>query len=450
MHKDWIPNYIPPENNYINTDHIERETSLYDYVNYGYEGLGEIYSSADLPKDLYEFIDSQLERFKVPKPIPKLIESAAWDATVALNNWDPYAFFMGHTDVIVTEDWQVNTFELMNDDNRPMEIEPENIETFKLIPNNDEFFFRYAIDNPGLHVLADSMKSDSGELLFDGMYAADIIEQGIKGEDIHDDDAFQRASEPEKKWLIEHSPRMVTVPHIDTSFKYLKLEFWEPTDHPGEQHSGKWVKCNEPNLYAYRALKKGAEYKTKGNINPLDIVEFRERFEAEDFNARSYSTRLDYYRLISWATIVWMFSPMARKFRKESFNIYNACYEDGGGECMMYCGTVYSKKYYNKVPRPPRSCYICGLASWCVDITMIDGTIRSLCEKHVNGNIPAKAPINCGTRACRHVECPHHIYHGRKDAKALVYRDVGVINQRIRQNRNLLKANDQMQMQLLN
>lgn len=435
-------NYIQPENNYINVERIEKETSLHDYVNYGYEGLGEIYTSEDLPKEIYTFVREQFDRFNIRTPTDSILKDAIWDAVVCMNNWDPYSFFMGHTDVVVTGEWQTHTYEL-NHDGRPVELEPENLDTYKLVPDNDTRFFEYAYNNPGLEALSEQVIVDDA-LMFDGFHAADLLNDGINGQSIFDNDSFERASAEDQNWLIANSPDFKEVPHDRFMFEKYKPQVWEE-DFDG----GEWKEA-EIGLKLYIYLKEGGECKTKWNVDLMKNKEFVEHFEAELYNFKCYNTRLDYFRLAGWAAMIWMLSPMARKWRSQYFNIFSACYTNNAGECIMYHGTVYEKMHYNKIERPPKSCYVCGLSSWCVDVTMLEGTVRCLCEKHVNGHIPVKPPVNCGTRSCRFVECPHHMYHGKKDGKALVYRDVGMLSTRARVSQALLEASGHQNQKLLN
>ena len=445
--------YVPQENNYIGVREIQKESSLHDFINIGYEGLGSIYTSDDLPKELFEFIESQFKRFNVPLPPFDLIRDGAWEATVAVNNWEPYAFFYGHTDVVLSEEWQTCTFEILDDDNKPVELDPENLETYKLIPNNDQRFFDYVMANPGLNNMSTIVLNPDGSRDFDDFYGADMIESSLTGVDIHDESIIDRTSEKVREWLIEHSPKIRNVPFIDIDFnKQSELYFWdEDEDARGDcPKSGKWERA-QIDLKAYMAIKSGSEHKWVGSNLTLDM-EYEARFSAEHHNYKVWQTRMDYFRLAAWATIAWMFGPYARDFRYRFFNIFEACYKEGaeGGECIMYSGTVYERKYYTKTERPARSCYVCGLSSWCVETTYIEGTTRYLCEKHVNGNIPTVPPMNCGTRSCRYTECAHHVYHGRKDAKALVYRDYGSLSRKVKENRLLAQASDPEQLKLLN
>ena len=111
-----------------------------------------------------------------------------------------------------------------------------------------------------------------------------------------------------------------------------------------------------------------------------------------------------YADLVTWAAFAWMIGPAGRAFRAGMSYIFDVCYTYG--ECILYEGCIFSPQQYRVVKRPPQSCVICGLDAWCVEMVYIEGKTRYMCEHHVNPTPRSK--FHCGTKFCKHTECPHH------------------------------------------
>lgn len=110
--------------------------------------------------------------------------------------------------------------------------------------------------------------------------------------------------------------------------------------------------------------------------------------------------------IIIWLSFAWIISPMARQWRALMHEVIDTCYNTG--EAIVHEGNCYSSEEFVKELRPPTSCCVCGLDSYCVDLTYVDGGVKHICEKHLNGNIPGTVLFQCGTKICKYSECPNH------------------------------------------
>ena len=113
--------------------------------------------------------------------------------------------------------------------------------------------------------------------------------------------------------------------------------------------------------------------------------------------------------LVVWCAFVWIIGPLGRDFRDTFCYIFDACHAQG--ECVLYDSCIYSPQEYLVLERSPKSCVICGLDAWCVEMVYVEGTTRYMCEHHVNPE--AISPMHCGSKLCRFTECPHHPMTGK-------------------------------------
>lgn len=293
---------------------LYNNTTLYDWVQNSGVGLGGIECSHDLfDPGIIEFIKSQLDRFSIIHPPLEMMLETAFRVLQVIDFGDPYSWFYGTTEVDMSPHWQSFTYEIRDIDGKWHEADPENLETFTLVPGQSEEKFFEIMGQPGLESLpfglGDMIKSEFGD-------------DGSCGENV---------------WL--------TLPD-EVKQEILRL----------------------------------------GNVDA-------------------------YFNLIIWASVAWFFGPPGKDFR--AYNpIYEACFAHG--ECVLYKGFVYAREDYRKVLRPPQSCVVCGLDSWCVELVYLDDTNRYICEYHLKGK--GSGPYTCGTRMCRYVECHHHPYYGQEHA----------------------------------
>jgi hypothetical protein len=113
------------------------------------------------------------------------------------------------------------------------------------------------------------------------------------------------------------------------------------------------------------------------NISPFVVSELKAMAEIAGAEVAPF------IELGCWAAAVWMMGPLGETFRQCHFYIYDVC--SYYGECIVLNGCVYSPEDYTKQARAPRSCVVCGLDSYCVDLVYVEGVTRHLCEFHVNG-----------------------------------------------------------------
>lgn len=134
-----------------------------------------------------------------------------------------------------------------------------------------------------------------------------------------------------------------------------------------------------------------------------------------------------YFELAAWATFVWIAGPPSRQFRSMRHEIFSACFSYG--ECILAEGVVIPPTHYVKLPRAPRSCYKCGINSWCVELTQDEaGGARRICEHCLNHDMPKFNGATCGTKFCRRVECQHNPYNGSSTGLRDVYKGGQLFN----------------------
>jgi len=147
-----------------------------------------------------------------------------------------------------------------------------------------------------------------------------------------------------------------------------------------------------------------------------------------------------YFHWSAWAAWCWLIGPPGREFRYNHNDIFWSCFN--GGECVIYDGFIIGPEQYRKIQRSPSSCDVegCGLDSWCVELSQVGGKAIRVCEFHLNGNLPLYEGATCGTKACRHVECPYNSLHGQNGGLAAMYRKSGQLTHLARQGKPALPA----------
>lgn len=115
-----------------------------------------------------------------------------------------------------------------------------------------------------------------------------------------------------------------------------------------------------------------------------------------------------YFELAAWAAYAWLIGPPSRGFRIYHNDIIDTVVQDG--ECILVDGNIISPKFYNKIDRPPMSCYKCGTQVWCVEHIQIGNHSGYMCEACLNFDMPKSKFTNCGSRYCTFSSCPNHPY----------------------------------------
>lgn len=122
----------------------------------------------DVPEDCYEFCESQYERFGIPCPPRSVIQNGAFASFYLLDGHDPYVLLSGITDVVWTDDWSKNAYEIIDFKNKYWEVDIGSISTFKHLPGNDELVFNDIMSKPGLDALPiNYYTEDLREILFE-------------------------------------------------------------------------------------------------------------------------------------------------------------------------------------------------------------------------------------------------------------------------------------------
>lgn len=119
--------------------------------------------------------------------------------------------------------------------------------------------------------------------------------------------------------------------------------------------------------------------------------------------------KLAYFELAAWAAVAWILGPLGRQFRYNYHDICNVVMDHG--EAILVDGSVLSPKYYRKLSRPPRSCMVCGLPSWCVEMIGSPSGSRYMCEHCLSEGMPISTLSACGSKRCLLTACRHHPYH---------------------------------------
>lgn len=112
------------------------------------------------------------------------------------------------------------------------------------------------------------------------------------------------------------------------------------------------------------------------------------------------------------AGLVWFCSPLSRNFRAKNHDVFAAVLENG--EAIVYNGGIYSPEDYTKIPIPPTSCFKCGLDSYCVELVHgVENGAINVCNHCQTGGVLKFQDATCGSKFCKHIECPYHKYNGQ-------------------------------------
>lgn len=149
-----------------------------------------------------------------------------------------------------------------------------------------------------------------------------------------------------------------------------------------------------------------------------------------------------YFELSAWAAWCWLFTNEGQDFLFRNHDIFWTCGEHG--ECIIYEGVIIDPTCYKKANRPPQSCEMCGVDAWCVDLVMLKGGSRFICEHHLNGDAPLYEGATCGSKSCRYVECQHHPYYGQEAGLAKTLRQTGQLVRMTQSSRELLDSGPQV------
>ena len=113
-------------------------------------------------------------------------------------------------------------------------------------------------------------------------------------------------------------------------------------------------------------------------------------------------------KLAAWAGYAWLIGPPGSGYRDLMDIFYVASRH---GECILLDGCVISPENYRKLGRSPLSCHKCGIASWCIEMCLVDGGTRYICEHCLSEGMPKTRMATCGSKRCMQTICPHHPYY---------------------------------------
>jgi hypothetical protein len=112
-------------------------------------------------------------------------------------------------------------------------------------------------------------------------------------------------------------------------------------------------------------------------------------------------------KLAAWAGYAWLIGPLGSRYREQMDIFYVA---SRYGECILLDGCVIAPDSYKKLERSPLSCHRCGIAAWCIEMCLVDGGTRYVCEHCLSEGMPRTQMATCGSKRCMQTICPHHPY----------------------------------------
>jgi hypothetical protein len=129
-----------------------------------------------------------------------------------------------------------------------------------------------------------------------------------------------------------------------------------------------------------------------------------------------FPTKKDYYDAVEFAAasaLIWLASPLAASFRGTVLELASVLQESG--ECIVYDYYILSPDSYEKIPIPAKTCGMCGLHSFCVEMSPYAGTATMpVCNFCISGRQdPIIREATCGSRFCKYIECPNHLFGGQ-------------------------------------
>lgn len=153
---------------------FEQQLSLADWCNETGNGVIGYQSPADLPEEMFDFIDSQFKRFGIPViPDGKLFRDiTGWGAFAAyyyVDSINPYALLTsGISDVDWSDLGHTHAIDVINTwKNTRKEADPDLLEIFTPVEGQSENFFNHAMAHPGLDALPYNMGEEIKWILFD-------------------------------------------------------------------------------------------------------------------------------------------------------------------------------------------------------------------------------------------------------------------------------------------
>jgi len=113
-----------------------------------------------------------------------------------------------------------------------------------------------------------------------------------------------------------------------------------------------------------------------------------------------------YFNLAAWASYAWIIGPLSRRFRMDRHHVFAEVLQYG--EAILSDGCVIPPANYRRLVRPPLSCHECGVTTWCIELVVVDGGTRYICEHCASEGMPPLGLATCGSRHCLLSNCQHH------------------------------------------
>jgi len=142
----------------------DKTDQIWEWVNNS--NVGVMGFDGTIPIECLEFCVEQYNRFGVPvhPDMYDVIRIGAGSAFYHCECNDPYALFWEVSDVNITNEWSMYTYEIRDGDRR-FEADPECFETFRYVPGQCEEVFDHIMSHPGLAALPGCVGSELSDIL---------------------------------------------------------------------------------------------------------------------------------------------------------------------------------------------------------------------------------------------------------------------------------------------
>lgn len=214
-----------------------------------------------------------------------------------------------------------------------------------------------------------------------------------------------------------------------------KLEIFEPS--PGRDRAFFDAAYLNPGLEHLPGYPDGR--RIQEIIYDYDMYHYVPDEVVKDLAARTGGVDSDsfkaYFELAAWAAFIWMVGPLGSRWRVEQHDAFWLC--ETQGLAVLYEMCFLANTHYKILKRAPKTCCVCGLDSYCVDVVFLEGAHRYICEKHFNPEV-THGRANCGSRFCKYVECFNHPLYGATGGLNQVLRSGGMLTQRLQSNQMLV------------
>lgn len=321
--------------------------------------MGVDQGMVEVPEVMKQFIDHILqdrEGINLPEPLKgEFLQTISYIALRYIDWWDP-RFALMYSNIAETSDWCRNTYLLERYTTEGRERGPiqkdeiEKLETYAHVEGQDESYFNEFYYHSKFRY---AMFEGPCEIL------ADYTREMLRGGDF---------SFYVNEWEHEESDAQLTELFYD-------------------EHGKAKIYLNENGETEHRE-----GYYTGSRKDEVTLIEH-------------------VVEVSVCAALVWFCSPMARRFRVDNHELFWCA--DRYNEFVMFDYNIYGPDEYEKLPMKPSCCNLCGLDAYCVELVHgIGGQTIQVCNGCLSKNRPPMPRATCGTKFCKHIECPHNKYNG--------------------------------------